>query len=518
MLACGHHAASDVFYRGAKGGQPEGIQLWRSRCKGAPTQPACVRTKSSGHVMPHQAASLLMCATAAVAAWAPGWVQPRTIGVARPCVMSLVGPDVLSRLKSELYRVEDATDGSAIVREQSEVIWKLVGELEDGVMAASASNATALDALLAPHLPLLMGRSFPLAAREVLMERISTEGERAALLKLSEYVVTAQTEVADALGQLEWRQAQKLRELCEAAMDGGTERVVEMAQAMKEELDTDFCNYINYAIEQEENKIAGAGAKPFVPPPAIYGTPAPAELIEEERRDQAIAAAEAQGMLPAGEDGEGPAGRANAWRRLVDGVERPSANPNGRQLPSAPPSEAADGALEAAGGALAAGRQQWRSVLDEASGLDEPVGEDAAGEGGDGSLSVSGAEEGGEEGGDGAASVEQQQWLLVLRLVRRGVYSMLAKDYEDDVKHIRYIIGLASASAREDLTMSTMLAMSEEQQDHFSNTIARITANLSVQRNAQDTEIYNKVCEVREAVRRYQSSGYGGGQGEFSTM
>ena len=86
------------------------------------------------------------------------------------------------------------------------------------------------------------------------------------------------------------------------------------------------------------------------------------------------------------------------------------------------------------------------------------------------------------------------------------------------MKHIRYIIGLASASAREDLSMSTMLAMSEEQQDHFSNTIARITANLSVQRNAQDTEIYNKVCEVREAVRRYQSSGYGGGQGEFSTM
>ena len=32
-------------------------------------------------------------------------------------------------------------------------------------------------------------------------------------------------------------------------------------------------NYLNYAIEQEELKLRGAGAQPFEPPPAIYGGP-----------------------------------------------------------------------------------------------------------------------------------------------------------------------------------------------------------------------------------------------------
>ena len=54
--------------------------------------------------------------------------------------------------------------------------------------------------------------------------------------------------------------------------------------AMRDELDTDFCNYLNFAIEQEENKLRRTGAQPFVPPAAIYGAPPPAALLEEERR------------------------------------------------------------------------------------------------------------------------------------------------------------------------------------------------------------------------------------------
>ena len=76
-----------------------------------------------------------------------------------------------------------------------------------------------------------------------------------------------------------------------------------------------------------------------------------------------------------------------------------------------------------------------------------------------------------------SGGVESQQWLLLLRLVKRGVYAMLAKapdparslarserlrrpdratltlsrhrqDYEDDIKQIRTIIGIAAPDAR----------------------------------------------------------------------
>ena len=112
----------------------------------------------------------------------------------------------------------------------------------------------------------------------------------------------------------------------------------------------------------------------------------------------------------------------------------------------------------------------------------------------------------------------EQQWLLVLRLVRRGVYDMLAKDYTDDVKHIRYIIGLASPDARQQLTERTLLAMTAEKQEHFVNTLERVADNLAVARNARDTEIREKVVEVQEYVRSYQATVDGGGQGEFARM
>jgi hypothetical protein len=69
-----------------------------------------------------------------------------------------------------------------------------------------------------------------LAVRTALVS-VRTVGARDALLALSEYVLGAQQEVADALSDLQWRQQQKLRELCDAALDGGTDRCVELAQA-----------------------------------------------------------------------------------------------------------------------------------------------------------------------------------------------------------------------------------------------------------------------------------------------
>ena len=95
---------------------------------------------------------------------------------------------------------------------------------------------------------------------------------------------------------------------------------------------------------------------------------------------------------------------------------------------------------------------------------------------------------------------------------------MLAKDYTDDVKHIRYIIGLASADARQQLTERTMLAMTAEKQEHFVSTLARVADNLAVARNTRDAEIHAKVVEVQEYARGYQATVDGGGQGEFARM
>jgi hypothetical protein len=118
-----------------------------------------------------------------------------------------------------------------------------------------------------------------------------------------------------------------------------------------------------------------------------------------------------------------------------------------------------------------------------------------------------------------AREVQEQQWLLVLRLVRQGIYAMLAKDYVDDVKHLRYIVGLNSAQARLELTHSTMLAMSAEQQAKFARTVERITANLSVQRDARDLELYSKTKEVQAHIQGYgRSFGGAGGQSEWDPI
>ena len=83
---------------------------------------------------------------------------------------------------------------------------------------------------------------------------------------------------------------------------------------------------------------------------------------------------------------------------------------------------------------------------------------------------------------------------------------------------MRYIIGLRSAESRRHLTFSTLLQMSEEQQEHFANTVERISGNLEVQRNARDAEIHAKVVEIKAHIEAYHR-GYGrGGEGDFSQL
>ena len=79
-------------------------------------------------------------------------------------------------------------------------------------LLADGQATQALNKVLAPHLPLLLSRSFPLAARAVLTSgAITTEGAKKSLLAVSQFVTSVQEEIADALAELQWRQQQKLQ-------------------------------------------------------------------------------------------------------------------------------------------------------------------------------------------------------------------------------------------------------------------------------------------------------------------
>ena len=132
---------------------------------------------------------------------------------------SIVSPETIAHIKGELWRVEGERDAAALAKEQSALITKLLGPIEELKLTPGASSASEeLNELLGPHLPLLLGRSFPAAARAALQAgAVTTVGAQQALLSLSEFVMGAQQEVADALSELQWRQMQKLRELCEVS-------------------------------------------------------------------------------------------------------------------------------------------------------------------------------------------------------------------------------------------------------------------------------------------------------------
>eukprot|EP00308_Calcidiscus_leptoporus_P017506 CAMPEP_0119382566 /NCGR_PEP_ID=MMETSP1334-20130426/73297_1 /TAXON_ID=127549 /ORGANISM="Calcidiscus leptoporus, Strain RCC1130" /LENGTH=197 /DNA_ID=CAMNT_0007403079 /DNA_START=27 /DNA_END=620 /DNA_ORIENTATION=+ len=192
---------------------------------------------------------------------------------------------------------------------------------------------------------------------------------------------------------MHWKQLQKLRELCEAAQEGGLELVMDVAKVMKSDFDSAFCNFLNFEIEQEEGRLRGLGIEP----------------VGETARWLAFP--------PAKEDGE----------RLAVANTSPEAEstPNG---------------------------------------------------------------------------VEEQQWLLVLRVVKQGVYALLARERDEDIKQVRNILNLASPESRRDLTLLTLEQLSPEEAVAFKATIARIRDNLSVQRDARDADLFSKVSQLQQFI------------------
>ena len=110
-----------------------------------------------------------------------------------------------------------------------------------------------------------MLRGFPSHLRKAL-SKVRTPAELSAVQQLNEYMVGVVQQMEDELGDMQWKQQEKLRKLCDAAMEGGTEQLMETAEMMRKELDTDFCNYMNFAIEQEEKKLRSIGLDPAISP------------------------------------------------------------------------------------------------------------------------------------------------------------------------------------------------------------------------------------------------------------
>ena len=399
----------------------------------------------------------------------PPEVNDELIEQVRAMVWRTAEPSLASELREEqrgafvttlrrLVAMHEAQEAAAVDEEE----------------AAAALGQAELDAAIAPQLPLLMMRGFPTLVRTALSQ-VKTPAQQRALLAMNTYMVGLYTEVADKIGDLQWQQLNKLRELCDAAMDGGTPRkfsarnsrrailgaqfsrrishtrraplplpgteaLADAAEAMGDALDTDFVNYLNAAVDEEERRLVKSGIRP-----ERIGGPILPELV--------------------GSAIEG----ANDGQEVVEGAAA---------IESLPPPPAPAAA---------------------ASRLPEPgarPGDDALAERKDG------------DGGPLAA----QRWLLVLRLVRQGVYATLARDYEDDVRQLRQILALGSAESRRELTVRTLLALPDEERAHFAATVGRIAGNLAVGRDARDAELHAKVSEVQAHVDAYQTM-YAAGEG-----
>jgi len=102
-----------------------------------------------------------------------------------------------------------------------------------------------------------------------------------------------------------------------------------------------------------------------------------------------------------------------------------------------------------------------------------------------------------------AEELPAQQWLLVLRLVKKGVYATLAKDRADDLTHIRYITSLKGAKSRADLTRITLDSFDGDELRRFVETVERIRENLSVPRDDRDRDLFEKVSEIATVIEAW---------------
>jgi len=406
--------------------------------------------------------------------------------------------DMLSKVQSELYRATN-TPAADLIVEQRKVIVSLLSAIEEELPQEepdpkkeefgkqTAALTKALDRVLAPHLPVLLARSFPMAAREVL-GNIETEGQRAALLALAEYITGVHTEITDKLEENQELQHQKILALCAAAQEGGDDALIQRAQIMKDKLDNDFINYLNYAIHQEKLKLKAKGIKPHQPVPGIYGVlgldDEQKEAIEDEQKrsrrllkknglkhdvvEKGDTAHLEDDYDPAAAFGILPGTGGNEWEQIVGGTKVLDA-PKEQELAQQAEAHAA----------LKASQQEEEEEEDEVIDVNKQYVPKVP------------------------KKVEAQQGLLILQLVKQGVYELLATGVRDDVAHIRYIIGMDTPEARQELTRTTLLKMPAEEQEHFQETLKRITENLAFPRNDRDRELHEKVRELGDYVRQY---------------
>ena len=149
---------------------------------------------------------------------------------------------LLAQVKQDIWRTSTASDASALAREQTEAVETVLAKVEaliskvaaaDGASGAPADSAPQLAALLtedslnaviAPHLPLLTMRGYPEAARSAL-SKVRTVEQQAALFTLTQYMSGVYEEMAKKLGDLQWQQLNKLRELCESNATAAHRRV-----------------------------------------------------------------------------------------------------------------------------------------------------------------------------------------------------------------------------------------------------------------------------------------------------
>ena len=139
---------------------------------------------------------------------------------------------LVAQVKQEIWRTSTTDDVAALACEQVEAVNKVLIEVEALVNKATVNadsprgpadvakslSAEDLNLVVAPHLPLLMLRGYPAIAREAL-GKVRTVAQQTALLSLTQYMGGVYEEMATKLGDLQWQQLQKLRELCDAAME-----------------------------------------------------------------------------------------------------------------------------------------------------------------------------------------------------------------------------------------------------------------------------------------------------------
>ncbi|CAM9955422.1 unnamed protein product, partial [Phaeothamnion confervicola] len=100
-----------------------------------------------------------------------------------------------------------------------------------------------------------------IVAMRARVARMESERERSVLARVNQLASTLVREVAMMGQALEMQQLEKIRTICEAAMEDMS-RLPDKVRGMKPLLDRDFLSYLQHAIEVERGKIRAGGLDP----------------------------------------------------------------------------------------------------------------------------------------------------------------------------------------------------------------------------------------------------------------